>query len=117
MGGFRRLHPPDDVYDVNPASTHVPGRGSSLVGWVESSEPTFCRAVGSEDFTHPTMSIPHQHTFLEEVRGQLDAGCLEARDERRPHAGGFKLAVRTAVLVDAELFEFEDILHDDDILL
>src|SRR5262245_14484129 len=36
---------------------------ASIVGWVESSEPTLAlhtTKVGSEDFTHPTRQGPHR---------------------------------------------------------
>ena len=60
-------------------------------------------------------SIAHQYAFLKQVRRQLDARGFQARDKRGANAGRFVLPVGSSVLVDAELLEAEDLLHDDDI--
>src|SRR5579875_1581857 len=61
--------------------------------------------------------IPQQHSFLEQIRGQFDAGRLQTIDEGRPHARRFKLAESPAVLVDAQLPIAENVLHDNHVLL
>src|SRR5207237_641875 len=39
-------------------------------------------------------SITKQRSFLEQIRGQLDAGAFEARHEGRPNTGRLELPVR-----------------------
>src|SRR5688572_3112306 len=43
--------------------------GATHVGWVESSEPTARRKVGSEDSTHPTLGIGRPYFVMELVHG------------------------------------------------
>src|SRR5204862_6454631 len=51
-----------------------------------------------------------------QVRGTLGAGRFEPADESRAHARRFELAVRPAILIDAQLLEPEDFLHGDHVL-
>src|SRR5439155_18921109 len=39
------------------------------VGWVESSRPTDSSAVGLEDSTHPTTTVPSPASFIPDPRG------------------------------------------------
>src|SRR5438067_3043926 len=69
-------------------------------------------------FRFPTVrSITQKHTLGEHVRGQLHALCFQPTDKRRPHSRGLELTEGSAVLVHSQLFEPENLLHDDHILL
>src|SRR5579871_5243488 len=56
--------------------------------------------------------IAQQHPFLEQIRRQFDARRLETVDKGRTHARRLILAVGPAVLIDAQLLEAENVLHD-----
>src|SRR5262249_48940488 len=62
-------------------------------------------------------SVTQQHSLLEQVARQLDAGRLQAVDEGGPTPRRLELAVGPPVLVDAQLLVTEDLLHDDHVLL
>src|SRR5579871_5331633 len=61
----------------------------------------------------PGRSIAHQDPFLEQIRRQLDARRLQPRHERRPHPRRLELAEGPAVLVDPQLLEAENVLHNN----
>ena len=52
-----------------------------------------------------------------QILRQADACCFESIDERWSNTGGFEVAIRLAIGVDAVLDEAEDVLHDDRVLL
>src|SRR5262245_25049362 len=61
--------------------------------------------------------VPQEHALLEQVAGELDARRLQPVHEAGPHAAGLEMAEGPPVLVDAQLLEPEDVLHDYDVLL
>src|SRR6476620_1613562 len=51
--------------------------------------------------------------LAEEIIREIDAAIAQGLDQLRPHAAGFKVTARVAVLVHAGLAEFEDVLEAD----
>src|ERR1700677_3434243 len=106
------LSPPKTNISV-PMSADTPTKASPLI---IKGVISWCPCERG-DAHGPFWLVSQQHTLGKQIRRELDAGRLEPADERRPHAGGLELAVRTAVGVDAQLLVAEDALHDDHVLL